>query len=286
MGAVVRRPVPSLTSEYQEELMVTKSTYCRAAALLLVVGCATQEDNTPSVRDAHVADAIGALQSAVAGCAERRAACAADAADAAGCNDSFASCRAAAQADVAPFLDRAVNQCAESSRACREAAQTPEAKAACKEQLKACVGEDKPLPPARPDAGADRPSPSPVAECITTLRTCLEGDAAARECTTALHACVMAAVGNSESHDGGKPDDRGHGDAGRPEHPDAGGMDGEHRDAGRMDDEHPPAEAGMPSSRDAGAAAEAMACKTAYEQCIAGGESREACARMNKDCRE
>jgi hypothetical protein len=267
--------------------MVTKNTYCRAAALLLVAGCATHEDPAPSVRDAHVADAIGALQGAVASCAERRTACAADAADAAACNESFANCRDAAKADITPVLDHAVNQCAESSHACREAAQTPEAKAACSEQLKACVGEDKPLPPARPDAGADRPSPSPVAECITALRTCLEGDAAARTCTSALQACVMAAVGNSEGHDGGRPDDPGHeADAGRPEHPDAGRMDGEHPDAGRMDEEHPPADAGTPTSPDAGASAEAMVCKTAYEQCVASGESREACAHMNKDCRE
>jgi hypothetical protein len=267
--------------------MISKNTYCGTAALLLVVGCATRDEDARSVRDAHVADAISALQSAVAGCAEQRAACAADAADAAGCNDSFASCRAAAQADVAPFLDRAVNECAESSRSCREAAQTPEAKATCSEQLKGCVGEHKPLSPARPDAGADRPSPAPVAECITALRTCLEGDAAARACTTALHACVMAAVGNGEGHDAGRPDDPGHrADASRPEHPDAGRMDGERKDGGPMDEEPPPADAGTPTSPDAGASAEAMACKTAQEACVAGGESREACARMNKDCRE
>lgn len=263
--------------------MLTKNAYWRSAALLLVVGCAARDEDARSVRDAHVAGAISALQSAVASCAEQRAGCAADAA---GCDASFASCRAAVQADIAPFLDRAVNECAESSRSCREVAQTPEARAACSEQLRACVGEDKPLPPARPDAGADRPSPAPVAECITALRTCLEGVAGARECTTALHACVMAAVGNSAGHGAGKPDDPGHADAGRPERPDAGRVDHQPRGAGRMNDQHPPVDAGMPTSPDAGASAEAMACKTAHEQCVAGGQSREACARMNKDCRE
>jgi hypothetical protein len=266
--------------------MMNRNSRYEIAALLLIAagaGCANQEEARTN-QDDRVANAVSALQGAVAICAEQRTSCATSEAGAgSSCDDSFASCRAAAQADNAPDLDRAVGQCAEASRVCREAAQTAEAKTACAEQLKSCVGEDRPLPPSRADADSDRVSPSPVAECIAALRTCIEGDAPARECTTALRGCVMAAVGNSKGHDGGKPEGPGDdADAATPERPDSGAA--EHPDAGRADDEPPPVDAGMAASADA--AAEAMACKAAYGACLAGGESRETCARMNKDCRE
>jgi hypothetical protein len=270
--------------------MMMRTTYHASAALLLIAGCTTPDDDTGSIREAHLAGAVSALQGAVASCAAQRAACEntdGAATAAADCNESFASCRAAAQADTAPNLDRAVNECAETSRTCREAATGVEAKAACTEQLKSCVGEDRPLQPGRADASADHGSAAPVADCITALRTCIEGDTPARACTGALRACVMAAVGNSWGRDGGNPEDLGNsGDAGRPEHPDSGRMDGERPDAGRANGEHPAAEAGTPAAADPGMSAAAMACKTAYDQCLASGQSKDTCARMIKDCRE
>jgi hypothetical protein len=259
--------------------MINKLKLHGGAALLLIAGCATHENEPRTLQDAHVADAVSALQGAVAACAEQRASCpSTDAASAMTCDEGFASCREAAQADNGPKLDRAVNECAEASRSCREAARDDEATAACADQLKSCVGENKPLPPERPDAAADRDSPSPVADCISTLRSCIEGGAPAHDCTSALRACVMAAVGHGGGH-GGKPGAPGNsGEAGNTERPDAGRMDGDRPDAGRADEEHPPADAGTAFAPDAGMSAQAMACKAAYEECLAGGESRETCA--------
>lgn len=269
--------------------------------------CDDTRNQEPSERSESVLDLSQALQGAVASCAESARMCRA-AGDASGpdesCAASFDSCRDAATESAGPSMEAAVKVCAEQAKSCRDAAGDDAAKDACKEQLSACVGEQKPdagggsSEAAKPDAG----NMPPVATCISTLRSCLEGDEPARTCTSALQDCIAMTVGHNGTppdHDAGKPDQdasKPERDASKPDERDAGKPD--ERDAERptlpdaaMDgnDNTPRDDAGMSGSKppeDAGTPDSAKECKEAREQCLASGQDSEACARMQRACRD
>jgi hypothetical protein len=260
----------------------------------LITGLSACDDTPSAPRESagSVLDLSQALQSAVASCAETARTCQ-EAADAAGsddsCRESFDSCRDAAQESAKPALESAVHACTEAAKSCRENASDDDATAACKDQLSGCIGATKAdagANPDKPDEKSDAGSKSPVAPCIEALHTCIEGDAPARTCTSALQACIADTVGHNDNgpnpdagkpdNDAGKPDNdagKPDQDAGKPEH-DAG-MDGK-PDAGKLD----------PGPADAGAADSSKDCKEAREACLANGEDKDACARMQRACRD
>jgi hypothetical protein len=276
-----------------------------SASAALAIGCnegsSKPSDGSPST----VADTLMELSRGLNACAETQKACA-DQADAGAdlCRDGFAECREAAHAELGPKLDNAVNDCASAARTCRDAATTEEAKAACGDQLRACTGSDKVKPEA--DAGEEeRVSKAPVADCIDSLHSCIEGDAPAKSCTDALRVCIGAAVGGGSDADAGKPDagkpdgvgnpDAGKpGDVGKPDGGDQGKPDGGEAkpDAGNGFDAGKPVDTGKPDggvdqgNPDAGMAGESAACKQAFDQCVTAGGTREDCARARRDCRE
>ena len=248
------------------------------------------------------------LQSAVAGCAENARSCEAEAG--ASCRDDFAVCRDAATESAKPAIEAAVSACAEQAKTCRDAATSDDAKAACRDQLRTCVGEQKPdggadpAQPDKPDAGGK----SPVAACISALHTCIEGDQKARVCTEALQQCIADTVGHNGTppdHDAGKPgNDRdaepSKPDAGQGDRPDAaqgGGKPDDKPDAaqgGGQPNDRPdaaqgggkPDAAGNGADPDAGAADSSKECKSARAACLANGEDKDACARMQRACRD
>jgi hypothetical protein len=284
----------------------------------LIAGLSACDDTPSAPRESagSVLDLSQALQSAVASCAETARSCQ-EAADAAGsddsCRESFDSCRDAAQESAKPALESAVHSCTEAAKSCRENATTDDATAACKDQLGTCIGATKADAGGNPDKPEEQPdagSKSPVAPCIDALHTCIEGDQPARTCTTALQECIAETVGhngNGPDNDAGKPDnDAGKPDAGKPDN-DAGKPDNTGKpDAGKPDndagtpalpdaatgggkpDQTPHADAGKPDPgpADAGAADSSKDCKEAREACLANGEDKEACARMQRACRD
>jgi hypothetical protein len=273
-----------------------------SATAALAVGCnedtSKPSDGSPS---ATVADTLMELSRGLNACAEAQKTCA-DQADAGAdlCRDGFDACRDTAHAELGPKLDHAVNDCASSARACRDAATTDAGRTACTDELRACTGADKVKP--ETDAGEeDRVSKAPVADCIASLHSCIEGDASAKSCTDALRVCIGAAVGNGNDADAGKPDAGkpdgvGNPDAGKPDGGDQGKPDGGDAkpDAGKPDgfDAGKPVDMGKPDgggdqgNADAGMAGESAACKQAFDQCVSAGSTREDCARARKDCRE
>lgn len=281
--------------------------------LLLAAAGAGCEGNTSftSQESGSVMSLAGALQSAISECAATASQCeaaGADAADArAQCRSDFATCRDAAKEAAKADIDKAVNPCAEAFKGCRADAGD---KDQCRDTLTACLGaptgagggtggatgggqgqgQGKP----ESDASAPKESTAPVADCITSLHTCIMGDDPARACTDALRACIAETVGHNGNANPGMPADPGkpdqaQGDGGKPadlpgKPDDAGKPDqpGQSVDAGKPADPGN-ADAGMPV--DPGSAGDSMACKEAREACLSGGGERDACARMLKECR-
>jgi hypothetical protein len=276
------------------------------AALAGLSACEEARNDPPQSSD-NVLSLSQSLESAVASCAESARSCEAEtgaSTSSASCRENFATCRDAATESANPGIQAAVNVCAEQAKTCRDAATSDDARDACRDQLRSCVGDQKPdaaaepVRPDQPDAGGK----SPVASCISALHSCIEGDEKARVCAEALQQCIADSVGHNgqgtpPDHDAGTPgNDRDGGpskpdaaqgdkpDAAQGDKPDAGKPDGDKPDAGQGGK---PDAAGMSGTDpDAGAADSAKECKDAREACLANGEDKEACARMLRACRD
>jgi hypothetical protein len=265
-----------------------------AAAALSAVGCRESNDGSSQT---SVSAATEALASAVAACGQRLGECAQETAgdgDALSmCRDAFSACRQMAGAGALDGLTDAIQACTDGAGDCAKGARGPDA-AECHDELVTCLGAKRPDAAARPerDGSAGGDSAAAVHACIDTLRACVEQDGSAKQCAVEVRACILAAMP--------APDHAGMNDGGRPDLPDAAmggnrpgddaGMAGNppRADAG-MAGNPPGADAGMagnPPGADAGMAGEAPgpSCKEMFDACIASGETRKACARLQREC--
>jgi hypothetical protein len=255
-------------------------TIALAATAFSTVGC--RDASEPSSQ-ATVSAATEALASAVAACGQQLGECAqetaGDGAALSMCRDAFTACRQMAGAGAMDGLAGAIQACTDGAGECAKGAKGPEA-AECHDDLVSCLGAQRPDAAARPerDGGPGGDHAAPVAGCIDTLLACVEQDGSAKQCAIEVRACILAAVpapDGAGKHDGGKPD---HVPTPPVDLPDAamgGHVPG--TDAGM---------AGNPPGADAGMAGEAPgpSCKEMFDACIAGGETRMACARLQRTC--
>jgi len=241
-----------------------------------------------------VSAATEALASAVAACGQRLGECAQETAGdgeaLSMCRDAFTACRQMAGAGAMDGLVGAIQACTDGAGECAKGAKGPDA-AECHDELVTCLGANRPDAAARPerDGSAGGDHAPPVAACIDTLLACVEQDGNAKQCAVEVRACILAAVpapDHAGMHDGGRPDDAPSPPADLPDA--AMGGNAPHSDAG-MAGNPPGADAGMagnPPGADAGMAGDppGLSCKEMFDACIAGGETRMTCARLQREC--
>lgn len=182
------------------------------AVSFLTVACAAAacgESSDSAQGPYSILTAVSALESAIAACGDERKTCEESATDAvatSACEEASATCRDGAKSAAKAGLERGVSACRTDFATCREAATTADDRGLCKDELKACVAEDRPTGHGRDvgDGGVVGREHNPNAACITSLRECIEGDGEAKLCAEQLRSCLSDSMSNRNN--GGKPD--------------------------------------------------------------------------------
>jgi hypothetical protein len=172
-----------------------------ALALTCAAGCGEQSQPQGG---SDVGDLYQALGVQLQNCASNALDClgAANCDDAAeqACKDGYRQCRADTRAAYRAYRE-AVHACWETKWQCvRDAGwgdAGAEARSACKEQLRACIAEDRPIR-------------APAGPCMMALRECVHADSMegerpsreqVRDCLGAAHQCVLDRLPDCEPED-------------------------------------------------------------------------------------